>query len=84
MTIRLEEVLAKLPPEVEKQVKEGSPLGMTDSVWDQRLEWVADAHLSVSSAIQGALPDLLRANVDALQVDNARDLERALGRLKLA
>ena len=26
-----------------------------------RLEWVADAHLSVSSAIQGALPDLLRA-----------------------
>lgn len=27
---------------VNKQVSEGSPLGMTDSVWDQRLEWVAD------------------------------------------
>lgn len=27
---------------VTKQVKEGSPLGMTSDVWDQRLEWVAD------------------------------------------
>jgi len=27
---------------VNKQVEEGSPLGMTDKVWDQRLEWIAD------------------------------------------
>lgn len=27
---------------VNKQVEEGSPLGMTDEVWDSRLEWVAD------------------------------------------
>jgi Fe-S oxidoreductase len=27
---------------VNKQVEEGSPLGMTASVWDERLEWVED------------------------------------------
>jgi Fe-S oxidoreductase len=27
---------------VNKQIDEGSPLGMTDSVWDDRLEWVED------------------------------------------
>jgi Fe-S oxidoreductase len=27
---------------VTKQLTEGSPLGMTDKVWDQRLSWVAD------------------------------------------
>ena len=27
---------------VNKQVEEGSPLGMTSDVWDDRLEWVAD------------------------------------------
>lgn len=27
---------------VNKQLEEGSPLGMTSSVWDQRLEWVAE------------------------------------------
>lgn len=35
-------VPADLKAAVDKQVVEGSPLGMTDSVWDQRLEWVAD------------------------------------------
>ena len=27
---------------VNKQIEEGSPLGMTSDVWDDRLEWVAD------------------------------------------
>ena len=35
-----------VPPDlkaaVDKQIEEGSPLGMTATVWDQRLEWVAD------------------------------------------
>jgi Fe-S oxidoreductase len=35
-----------VPPElmaaVNKQVTEGSPLGVSDSVWDDRMEWVAD------------------------------------------
>jgi len=35
-------VPADLMAAVNKQVEEGSPLGMTDAVWDQRLEWVAD------------------------------------------
>jgi Fe-S oxidoreductase len=37
-----EVVPADLAAAVTKQVNEGSPLGMTDKVWDQRLEWVAD------------------------------------------
>lgn len=35
-------VPADLMAAVNKQVKKGSPLGLTNSVWDQRLEWVAD------------------------------------------
>jgi Fe-S oxidoreductase len=35
-------VPADLMAAVNKQVEEGSPLGMTASVWDERLEWVAD------------------------------------------
>jgi len=35
-------VPADLMAAVNKQLEEGSPLGMTDTVWDQRLEWVAD------------------------------------------
>lgn len=35
-------VPADLMAAVNKQLEEGSPLGMTADVWDQRLEWVAD------------------------------------------
>ena len=35
-------VPADLMAAVDKQVKEGSPLGVTDSVYDDRMEWVAD------------------------------------------
>ncbi len=35
-------VPADLMAAVNKQVEEGSPLGMTAEVWDQRMEWVAD------------------------------------------
>ncbi len=35
-------VPADLMTAVNKQVEEGSPLGMTATVWDERLEWVAD------------------------------------------
>jgi Fe-S oxidoreductase len=35
-------VPADLMAAVNKQLAEGSPLGMTATVWDQRLEWVAD------------------------------------------
>ena len=33
---------ADLMAAVNKQMTEGSPLGVTDSVWDDRMEWVAD------------------------------------------
>jgi Fe-S oxidoreductase len=35
-------VPADLMAAVSKQVEEGSPLGATQSVWEQRLEWIAD------------------------------------------
>ncbi len=46
-TVRSGIAAAGLVPEdletaVNKQLEEGSPLGMTASVWDSRLEWVAD------------------------------------------
>jgi Fe-S oxidoreductase len=37
-----EAVPADLMAAVQKQVREGSPLGMTDAVYDQRMEWIAD------------------------------------------
>ncbi len=40
---------------VNKQVKEGSPLGMTADVWDQRLEWVADEwEVEIPRDVKGA------------------------------
>lgn len=40
---------------VNKQIKEGSPLGMTASVWDQRLEWVADEwEVDIPRDVKGA------------------------------
>ena len=51
---------AKLVPEdlmaaVDKQVEEGSPLGMTEAVWDQRMEWVSDEwEVEIPRDIKGA------------------------------
>ena len=40
---------------VNKQIDEGSPLGMTASVWDERLEWVADEwEVEIPRDVQGA------------------------------
>ncbi len=40
---------------VNKQVEEGSPLGMTAAVWDQRLEWVADEwEVDIPRDVKGA------------------------------
>ena len=46
---------ADLMAAVEKQVAEGSPLGMTDKVWDERLEWVADEwEVEIPRDVKGA------------------------------
>ena len=40
---------------VDKQMEEGSPLGMTSSVWEQRIEWVADDwEVDIPTDVQGA------------------------------
>ena len=40
---------------VNKQVEEGSPLGMTDEVWDERLEWIEDEwEEEIPRDVQGA------------------------------
>jgi Fe-S oxidoreductase len=48
-------VPAELMAAVNKQMHEGSPLGMTDDVWDSRLEWVADEwEEEIPRDVQGA------------------------------
>lgn len=40
---------------VNKQIEEGSPLGMTDTVWDDRLEWIEDEwEEEIPRDVQGA------------------------------
>jgi Fe-S oxidoreductase len=48
-------VPADLKTAVNKQVEEGSPLGMTADVWDERLKWVADDwEVEIPRDVQGA------------------------------
>jgi Fe-S oxidoreductase len=48
-------VPADLMDAVNKQMDEGSPLGMTNEVWDSRLEWVADDwEVDIPRDVQGA------------------------------
>jgi Fe-S oxidoreductase len=48
-------VPADLTLAVDKQLKEGSPLGMTASVWDERLEWAADEwEVEIPRDVKGA------------------------------
>lgn len=48
-------VPADLMAAVNKQLQEGSPLGMTSDVWDQRLEWVADEwEVEIPRDVKGA------------------------------
>jgi Fe-S oxidoreductase len=40
---------------VRKQVEEGSPLGATQSVWEQRMEWIADEwEVGIPTDVKGA------------------------------
>ena len=48
-------VPADLMAAVNKQVSEGSPLGATQSVWEQRIEWIADEwEVEIPRDLQGA------------------------------
>ncbi|MFZ5857052.1 MAG: (Fe-S)-binding protein [Chloroflexota bacterium] len=59
---------ADLMAAVEKQVKEGSPLGMTDSVWDQRLEWVADEwEVEIPRDVKGADTMVVFSSIEVMK-----------------
>jgi len=53
---------------VTKQVNEGSPLGMTDKVWDQRLEWVADEwEVEIPRDVKGADTMVVFSSIEVMK-----------------
>ncbi|MFZ5905682.1 MAG: (Fe-S)-binding protein, partial [Chloroflexota bacterium] len=63
-----EVIPADLMAAVEKQVKEGSPLGMTDSVWDERLEWVADEwEVEIPRDVKGADTMVVFSSIEVMK-----------------
>lgn len=64
---------AKLVPDdlmtaVNKQVAEGSPLGMTSAVWDQRLEWVADEwEVEIPRDVKGANTLVVFSSIEVMK-----------------
>lgn len=63
-----EVVPADLMAAVNKQVAEGSPLGMTDSVWDQRLEWVADEwEVEIPRDVKGADTMVVFSSIEVMK-----------------
>ncbi|MHC1783748.1 MAG: (Fe-S)-binding protein [Anaerolineaceae bacterium] len=53
---------------VNKQVSEGSPLGMTSEVWDQRLEWVADEwEVDIPRDIAGANTLVVFSSIEVMK-----------------
>lgn len=61
-------VPADLMAAVNKQVNEGSPLGMTDKVWDQRLEWVADEwEVEIPRDVKGANTLVVFSSIEVMK-----------------
>ena len=53
---------------VNKQIKEGSPLGMTDTVWDERLEWVADEwEVDIPRDVKGADTMVVFSSIEVMK-----------------
>jgi Fe-S oxidoreductase len=53
---------------VNKQVAEGSPLGMTSSVWDQRLEWVAEEwEVGIPRDVKGAETLVVFSSIEVMK-----------------
>jgi len=53
---------------VNKQVEEGSPLGMTDKVWDERLEWIADEwEAEIPRDVQGADTMVVFSSIEVMK-----------------
>lgn len=61
-------VPAELMAAVNKQMSEGSPLGMTDDVWDSRLEWVADEwEEEIPRDVQGADTLVIFSSIEVMK-----------------
>jgi Fe-S oxidoreductase len=61
-------VPADLLAAVNKQLEEGSPLGMTASVWDQRLEWVADEwEIDIPRDVTGADTLVIFSSIEVMK-----------------
>jgi Fe-S oxidoreductase len=61
-------VPADLKAAVDKQVEEGSPLGMTADVWDQRLEWVADEwEVEIPRDVKGADTMVVFSSIEVMK-----------------
>ncbi len=53
---------------VNKQLEEGSPLGMTDEVWDERLEWVADEwEVDIPRDVKGAQKLVVFSSIEVMK-----------------
>ena len=53
---------------VNKQIDEGSPLGMTDLVWDDRLEWVADEwEVDIPRDVKGADTMVVFSSIEVMK-----------------
>ncbi len=59
---------ADLMAAVNKQIAEGSPLGMTDKVWDERLEWVADEwEVEIPRDVKGADTMVVFSSIEVMK-----------------
>ena len=61
-------VPADLMAAVNKQLQEGSPLGMTEDVWDQRMEWVADEwEVDIPRDVKGADTMVVFSSIEVMK-----------------
>jgi len=61
-------VPADLMAAVNKQLQEGCPLGMTEDVWDQRMEWVADEwEVDIPRDVKGADTMVVFSSIEVMK-----------------
>jgi Fe-S oxidoreductase len=73
-------VPADLMAAVNKQVKEGSPLGVTDDVYDDRMEWVADEwEVEIPMDVKGADTLVVFSSIEVMKFpDNIAAIAKIL------
>ena len=78
-------VPADLMAAVNKQIEEGSPLGMTADVWDQRLEWVADEwEVDIPRDVKGADTLVVFSSIEVMKFPtNVAAIAKVLNKAKV-